>query len=109
MNLKGQRDETWSKYLPFDTDVLFQNQIIVKKEYEDDFQKIENKINQKILLEINYFIKKNKNIIEEKDDKKKILIFKKNVNINQNLIIPKYFNSVIFQKEVVLTFTIILI
>jgi hypothetical protein len=100
-NLKKLYKSYWytrSKYLPFDTDTLFKNQIIVKKEYEDEFQKIKNKINQKILFEIKYFLNENKNIIEDYDDKKKILIFKKNINIYQNLIIPKYFNSVIFQE-----------
>lgn len=98
LDLKGQRGEKWSKYLPFDTNTLFENQKIVKQKYKDDFLKIENKINDNIEFKINNFLNSNTNIIESYNEKKKILYFKKEVSINENLTIPSYFNKIIFQR-----------
>ena len=98
LDLKGQRADTWSKYLPFDTDTLFENQKIVKKEYQENFLKIGNEINNEIQSKLNNFLYINADIIENYNNTNKILYLKKELNIYDDLIIPNYFNSVIFQK-----------
>ena len=98
LDIKVQRDETWSKYFPFDINTLFENQKIVKKKYEDDFLKIENKINEIIKFKINNFLNINAEIIENYNKTEKILRLKKEVNIYKDLIIPSYFNTVLFQR-----------
>ncbi len=98
LNLKGQRSKKIAKYLPYDTNILFENQKIVIDEYRDDYNKIENKIILKNENSINNFLEKNKKIIESFNKETKILKLNKNININESLTIPNYFDTIIFQK-----------